>query len=286
MPHRIYHKLSTHFNPSRLKKIKCLLPSPETKCEACKAAKIPCRFRDRERYFAERSRAIAGPNSGLYATELRCALLEMYHFLVITLFSVRSEPGLTHDALSAVSGSSSHSMSPYSHPRSNSHSPRANGMVSADIDSARYPSYPSEHRHISGSSHKYVFFQNCRQLSRQIVSRHHSSMSSFDSSRSNNGLNYYAGHSSSQLHYPSSRPNSYQPDQRSVQLFDPENPQRPNPSLMTHYINVFFEQHGSEFPFLSYQDISTDFWDQRLSSILANCIAAMASQYVTRKLFK
>ena len=26
--------------------------------------------------FAERSRAIAGPNSGLYATELRCALLE------------------------------------------------------------------------------------------------------------------------------------------------------------------------------------------------------------------
>ena len=52
---------------SRLKKIKCLLPSPESKCEACKSAKIPCRFRDRERYFAERSRAIAGPNSGLYA---------------------------------------------------------------------------------------------------------------------------------------------------------------------------------------------------------------------------
>jgi hypothetical protein len=48
---------------SRLKKIKCLQPSPETKCEACKAAKIPCRFKDRERYFAERSRAIAGPNT-------------------------------------------------------------------------------------------------------------------------------------------------------------------------------------------------------------------------------
>jgi len=154
-------------------------------------------------------------------------------------------------------------MSSHSHPRPNSHSPKASGMVSADIDSARYPSYTSDHRHISGSSHK-----------------HHSSMSSFDSSRHNTGLHYYAGHSSSQLlHYPtSSRSNSYQPDQRSVQLFDPENPQRPNPSLMTHYINVFFEQHGAEFPFLSYQDITSDFWDQRLSSILANCIAAMASQ--------
>ena len=177
---------------------------------------------------------------------------------------------------------SSHS----SHPRSNSHSPKASGMVSADIDSARYPSYTSspDHRHVSSSSHhKYVSAWNLRNLSRHIISRHHSHSSMTYDSRNNNGLPYYGGHSSSQLlHYPtSSRSNSYQPDQRSVQLFDPENTQRPHPSLMTHYINVFFEQHGAEFPFLSYQDVSTDFWDQRLSSILANCIAAMASQYVT-----
>lgn len=123
---------------------------------------------------------------------------------------------------------------------------------------------------------------NLRQSSKHIVSRHHSHSSISYDSRNNNGLPYYAGHSSTQLHhYPtSSRSNSYQTDQRSVQLFDPENPQRPHPNLMTHFINVFFERH--EFPFLSYQDVSTDFWDQRLSSILANCIAAMASQYVTR----
>lgn len=48
---------------SRLKKIKCLQPSPETQCEACTIAKIPCRFRDRERYFAERSRAITDLNA-------------------------------------------------------------------------------------------------------------------------------------------------------------------------------------------------------------------------------
>jgi len=72
----IYRTFAYSPQSSRLKKIKCLQPSPETKCEACKSAKIPCRFRDRERYFAERSRAIAGPNSGLYATELRCALFK------------------------------------------------------------------------------------------------------------------------------------------------------------------------------------------------------------------
>lgn len=53
---------------SRLKKIKCsqsseskcLQPSSDTKCKACKASKIPCSFKDRERYFAERSRVMAG----------------------------------------------------------------------------------------------------------------------------------------------------------------------------------------------------------------------------------
>ncbi|KAF7365348.1 TKL/TKL-ccin protein kinase [Mycena venus] len=57
-------RLVTSCDNCRLKKIKCLQPTPETKCEACKAARLPCRFRDRERYFAERSRAIAGPNVG------------------------------------------------------------------------------------------------------------------------------------------------------------------------------------------------------------------------------
>lgn len=116
-----------------------------------------------------------------------------------------------------------------------------------------------------------------------IIPRHHSHSSSYDSR--NNSLSYYNGHSSSQLlHYPtSSRSNSsYQPDQRSIQLFDPENPQRPHPSLMTQFIQDLFERRGADFPFLSYQDVFADFLDQRLSSILANCIAAMASQYVTR----
>ncbi|KAG2747717.1 hypothetical protein P692DRAFT_20857837 [Suillus brevipes Sb2] len=61
--HKKRPRLVTSCDNCRLKKIKCLQSSPETQCEACKAAKIPCKFRDRERYFAERSRAIAGPSS-------------------------------------------------------------------------------------------------------------------------------------------------------------------------------------------------------------------------------
>lgn len=78
------------------------------------------------------------------------------------------------------------------------------------------------------------------------------------------------------LHYPNSRPNSYQQDPRSIQLFDAENHQRPHPGLMTHFIQVFFERFGPDFPFLQYQDILADFWEQRLSLIVANCVAAMA----------
>ncbi len=86
---------------SRLKKIKCLQPSPEAKCEACKAAKIQCRFRDRERYFAERSRAIAGPNSGVYATELRCVIFPLSTSSAYIPHSVPSRPQMLSPSLRA-----------------------------------------------------------------------------------------------------------------------------------------------------------------------------------------
>jgi hypothetical protein len=83
------------------------------------------------------------------------------------------------------------------------------------------------------------------------------------------------------LHYPAnSWLNPYQQDQRSIRLFDAENHQRPHPGLMTHFIKVFFERFGRYFPFLQYQDILADFWEQRLSLIVANCVAAMAVKCV------
>jgi len=48
---------------------------------------------------------------------------------------------------------------------------------------------------------------------------------------------------------------------------------------MAHFIQVFFERYGQDFTFLSYQDVLSDFWDHRLTTILANCLAAMAVKH-------
>ncbi|KAJ6602198.1 hypothetical protein B0H10DRAFT_2081257 [Mycena sp. CBHHK59/15] len=77
-----------------------------------------------------------------------------------------------------------------------------------------------------------------------------------------------------------SRPSS-QHGTRPVHLFDPERPQFPHPTYMAHFIQLFFEQLGAEFPFVTYDEVSRDFWDQVLSPLLANCIAAMATRYST-----
>jgi len=49
---------------------------------------------------------------------------------------------------------------------------------------------------------------------------------------------------------------------------------------MANFIQVFFEKYGQDFTFLSYQDVLSDFWDHRLTTILANCLAAMAVKCV------
>jgi hypothetical protein len=69
-------------------------------------------------------------------------------------------------------------------------------------------------------------------------------------------------------------------DSRYVQLFDPEHPQRPHPTLMPHFIQIFFDRYASEFTFLTYEETLTKSWEQRLSPLLSNCIAAMAARHV------
>ncbi|KAF8893921.1 hypothetical protein BD779DRAFT_1669437 [Infundibulicybe gibba] len=156
--HKKRPRLVTSCDNCRLKKIKCLQPSPETKCEACKAAKIPCRFRDRERYFAERSRAIAGPGAGsAYGDD-----------------HSRSDGNPALDAFSIASSSSSPSAT-HSNPRSNSHSPKASGLVSAEGESSgRYQSYPPDMRRSIEPPHRHS----------------NSSMSNFHPSRNNDPLGY------------------------------------------------------------------------------------------------
>ncbi|KAJ7209627.1 hypothetical protein GGX14DRAFT_534959 [Mycena pura] len=231
--HKKRPRLVTSCDNCRLKKIKCLQPTPESKCEACKTAKIPCRFRDRERYFAERSRAIAGPNVGSpYGDEARLA---------------------SHDHLSSSSSSSAGA-------RSSTNSPKPSGVVVPEGDS-RYLAYPPDARR-SLDGREQGFSSPIRRAS-----------SSLRPSR-NDSISY-------RIALCLSRPPGHEHGSRPVHLFDPERPQFPHPTYMAHFIQLFFEQLGAEFPFITYDEVSRDFWDQVLSPLLANCIAAMATRYST-----
>jgi hypothetical protein len=58
-------RIPHHFpSLSRLKKIKCVQIKSQPRCEACEAGNTTCQFRDRERYFAERSRIVTGASAG------------------------------------------------------------------------------------------------------------------------------------------------------------------------------------------------------------------------------
>ena len=177
-----------------------------------------------------------------------------------------------------ASGSSSPSVSSQSDPRSHSRSPK---VIAPDGESlTRYAPYPQpDSRHVVPPAHAYVDpHLNDLIPNLKCSRRNSSSISSFDSVKSNNGFSYnYQGHPPQMLHYPSnSRPNSYQSDYRGLVLFDPDNHQRPQSNLMAHFVQIFFETYSHEFSFLSYQEVLGDFWDHRLNNILANCIAAMA----------
>jgi len=113
----------------------------------------------------------------------------------------------------------------------------------------------------------------------QMIYRHagSSSLPSFHPSRNIDQMGY--NFPTSHLHNShSTRPLAHQLNSRHIHLFDPEHPQRPHPTLMPHFIQLFFEQLGAEFAFISYEEILGEFWEQTLSPLLANCIAAMASR--------
>ncbi|KZT18151.1 hypothetical protein NEOLEDRAFT_1080881 [Neolentinus lepideus HHB14362 ss-1] len=63
--HRKRPRLVTACDNCRIKKIRCVKPATNEKCEACTAGHTSCDFRDRERYFQERSRLIAGSTAGV-----------------------------------------------------------------------------------------------------------------------------------------------------------------------------------------------------------------------------
>ncbi|KAL0956218.1 hypothetical protein HGRIS_002374 [Hohenbuehelia grisea] len=162
--------------------------------------------------------------------------------------------------------SSSPSASSNSAPRSNSHSPKASGLVSADSDyNARYTSYPPDPRRSTSSPHRHIASQG--------MPAYHSrgdSMSSYNFIPAGPAQLLQNSHNARSPYPASSRP---------FNLYDHEQPTRPNSSLMPHFIQLFFEHLAAEFAFLAYEEILAQFWEGTLPALLANCIAAMAARY-------
>ena len=76
--------------------------------------------------------------------------------------------------------------------------------------------------------------------------------------------------------YPS-QPSSQSPQ---TPLFDPRCPDQPHANLMTYFIQAFFDNLSSYFPFMSYEATVSQFLNQTMSPVLSSCIAALAARLV------
>ncbi|KAH8827956.1 hypothetical protein DL96DRAFT_1128731 [Flagelloscypha sp. PMI_526] len=220
-------RLVTSCDNCRLKKIKCTQSNQELSCDACRAAKLNCQFKDRAKYFQERSRAIQNPQSVSPPSERR---RESVHD--IQIHGPNTSPILSH-----------------AESRQASRSPKTTGLVSPDTDHNRYQPYAS-----ASESRR-----NGRHAGSSSLSTYHSRSHS---------------HGASILHYDyPSQPVSGQ------QLFDPDQPIQVHPNLMHQFITLFFDQYGTDYPFLSRDAVYRSFVSKRLSPLLASCIAAMACRH-------
>jgi hypothetical protein len=108
----------------------------------------------------------------------------------------------------------------------------------------------------------------------------------YDSSRNGHSYNYGSPNSQYSHHTNGTSPSMthngahHHNNSHHILLFDPDHPQRPHPTLMPHFIQLFFEQLGAEFPFISYEEILGQFCEQSLAPLLSNCIASLAVRYV------
>jgi len=240
--HKKRPRLVTSCDNCRLKKIKCLQSSPETQCEACKAAKIPCKFRDRERYFAERSRAIAGPSSvpSYHGSSSRATTS-------VPESSERSNSSGTNEY--ATPASTAYTASSQGYTNSISRSPSYSPPGTASADHGRYQTYPDHSRPPTTHRHTAAADDHTRR--------------------------YGTPGAGQALSRPPPTSSGYRP----AQVFDPIHPQMPQRSWMPHFIQIFISQLGSQCAFMTYDDLYEKFRHQTLSPLLSNCIAALGARF-------
>ncbi|KAI9510919.1 hypothetical protein F5148DRAFT_1175213 [Russula earlei] len=251
--HKKRPRLVTSCDNCRLKKIKCVQIKSQPRCEACETGNTPCQFRDRERYFAERSRIVTGA-------------------------SASSSPG--HSRRSSSSQSIDPSVLPLS---SRADSVDASGWYSG-AQASSDTGHPSRY---ASSSPSYSLSSSPQSnpdhwFSSPLVEParpHYERQSSYNPTHLANGVSSRGDFS----HYAIPDPSATQRDRPAASqpppLFDSRHGTMPHPTILMHLVQVFFECFSRNFPFLQYEDVSRRVFNGTLSPLLANSIAALAARY-------
>ncbi|KAK7685204.1 hypothetical protein QCA50_011567 [Cerrena zonata] len=248
-------RLVTSCDNCRLKKVKCIQNTPDVKCEACSNAQIPCRFRDRERYFAERSRIMAGtsPDSGRRSAQSSRASSSS------TGWNSSGTPSPDRDITPPIVPSNATARSAATlQPIRDEYSM---GRCYPQMSWSEFPQSTS----MNNSYTPHVF----------------TGVNSINGSQWDYGS---TSHYSPEIPSPSSASSQY-PGQSSSEptvtpLFDLRHPDRPHANLMAYFIQAFFDNLSSSFPFMSYEVTVEQFLTQSLSPVLSSSIAALAARYV------
>ncbi|KAI0779749.1 hypothetical protein C8Q74DRAFT_1197418 [Fomes fomentarius] len=242
-------RLVTSCDHCRVKKIKCVQRPASAKCEACLSANLPCLYRDREQYFAERTRMLSGASSALRDASAHAQ--GRAQLSAINASTPSPSRGPTPPKSSNSSGSTSTTPD-----RSNS--PWLQSYFGTPLSTAGGHSHPSCH---TGYSLEKVY----PTWDRPAESLSWTPCPSPD---------MHADLDTGMMGISQSLP-QFSP---LFGLFDAADSTQPHPNLMMNFIQVFFDKLGPTYPFLSSAIIVERFLSRRLPALLANAIAASAAR--------
>ncbi|KAI0295873.1 hypothetical protein B0F90DRAFT_1749151 [Multifurca ochricompacta] len=252
--HKKRPRLVTSCDNCRLKKIKCVQVKSQPRCEACETGNTPCQFRDRERYFAERSRIVTGASAGSSPAHSRRS---------------SSSQGIEPSVLSPTRADSVDPSGWYSATPASSDS----GHPSRYASSSPPYSLPSSPQ----SNSDQWFSSPLIESARPHYERQHSyATSSLPQPGNGSSRGDYAPYA---IPDPTHGAQRDRPASQVLPLFDSRQVTMPHPTMLIHLVQVFFEYFSRNFPFLQYDDISRRVFNGTLSPLLANSITSLSARY-------
>ncbi|KAI0790717.1 hypothetical protein C8Q75DRAFT_732834 [Abortiporus biennis] len=240
-------RLVTSCDSCRLKKIKCIREegSATGVCEACAAAHVACRYKDRERYYAEKMKRTTSNFRRAHRSNSESSTPEPAN-----MRGYGTDPSESSRESTPSSSSLMYPPSTYTLP----YLPQFN-------EKTYEPSYILKPCAMAPSEADSCYYQDLPDSLllgwQPPVKEENNASIDFTT-----GMNYISPMRSF-----------------GTNLFDPNRRLYPNPILMTSFIHTFFNTYGGDFPFLSYDSIIRQHHEQTMSPIMATCIAALGARH-------